>query len=464
MNKTALLALSLALTACSVGPDYQSPQNNISGDLFSSASNISSQEQINTQWWQVFNDPLLTKYIEQSATNNKDLQIALANIKRARAVRRESGAGFLPDIGSSAQASRTKSSGANSSFNSGQIRNVYDAGFDASWELDLFGGNRRNAEAADARIGSAVASYQDVMLTTFADVARNYYAARGAQKRIAITKQNADLLKQTFDLIEKRAELGEGSEFDVARARGEYQTTQARLPNIEAELQASLYALSVLLGLPPEALLSEMKDVKPLPTPPDIVPVGLRSDMLRRRPDIRIAERDLAASSADIGAETANLFPKFFITGDIGQQSRLFGDLFTAAAGMWSLGSIMQWSVFDGGATLARIDIQKAENEAALATYEKNVLEALADTETALIRYGREIETRNRLEESVQSRRESVRLAQKLLDAGEYDYLDALDAQRELTSSEDNLVTSETAAITKLVALYTALGGGWEEI
>ena len=462
MNRIYLLALVFGLSACSVGPDYQSPQNNVS-DEWSSSSGVSS-ESINAQWWQSFNDPLLVKYISLSSENNKDVQVALANIKRARAVRRESVGGLLPSIGGDAQANRSKSSGANSSFNSGEIRNVYDASFDASWEIDLFGGNRRGVEAAEARIGSATASYQDVMLTTYADVARSYYEARGYQKRIAITQKNVDLLQQTYQLIEDRASVGEASEFDVTRARGEYQATQARLPNLQAELQVSIFTLSVLLGLPPESLLEEMQAFQPLPAPPDIVPVGLRSEMLRRRPDIRVAERELAASSADIGVETAELFPKFFLTGDIGSQARLFGDLFTAAAGMWSLGSMLQWSIFNGGANLARIDIAKAENEAALATYEKTVLEALRDTESALTRYGREVETRKRLEASVQSRREAFQLAQELLDAGEYDYLEVLDAQRDLVSSEDSLVQSETITITKLVALYTALGGGWEEV
>ncbi|HPF79108.1 MAG TPA: efflux transporter outer membrane subunit [Alphaproteobacteria bacterium] len=465
MNKTLILALALFLPACSAGPDYQTPQNSFFDGWFSSAADISSQDPINVKWWEVFQDPLLTKYIEQSAQNNKDVQIALANIKKARAQRRESTGALLPSVGSDAQATRSKSSSAgSSSTNSGQIRNVYDAGFDASWELDLFGGTRRGVEAADARIGAAVASYQDVMLTTFAEVARTYYEARGSQKRIAITQQNADLLKQTYELIEKRVSVGEASQFDLTRARGEYQSTLARLPNLQADMETSVFSLSVLLGLPPEALLEEMKDVQPLPTPPDIVPVGLRSDILRRRPDIRIAERELAASSADIGVETAELFPKFFITGDIGTQARLFSDLFTAAAGFWSLGSVMQWSVFEGGAIQARIDSAKAENEAALKTYEKTVLEALGDVETALTRYGREIETRQRLQESVASRREAVSLAQQLLDVGESDYLDVLDAQRELTSGEDSLVVSETATVTKLIALYTALGGGWEAV
>jgi multidrug efflux system outer membrane protein len=454
MNRLPLFTLSFLLMACTVGPDYQGQKPTFMDKWYSSSSSVVSEDPINTQWWNIFNDPLLTKYIKQSAVNNKDIHIALANVNRARAVRRESGGTLLPSLDTNAAATRSKSSNA--------IRNVYDTGFDASWELDIFGGNHRSLEASNARLGVAMASHNDIMLSTFSEVAKNYYEARGAQKRIAITKNNTNLLKQTYDLVETRLEIGEATQFDAVRAKGEYQATQARLPNLEAELETNIFSLSVLLGLPPEALLKEMSTVHSLPSAPDIVPIGLRSDLLRRRPDVKMAERELAASSADIGEETANLFPKFYLTGDVGAQAGSFSDLFMASSGTWSFGPSIRWSVFEGRAIRARIDIEKAENQAALAMYEKAVLEALSDTEKALTRYGSEIETRNKLDMSVKSRREAVNLAQKLLDAGEVDYLAVLDVQRELTSSEDSLVISETQVITKLISLYTALGGGWQ--
>ncbi len=457
-----IIALSLGVASCAVGPDYQPQENNYSQNWASSPSDRVTQEDIMVEWWKVFKDPLLESYIERAAFNNKDIQIALANLKSARALRGVENAALLPQVGSSSQASRSKSSDAVSSFNSGEIRNLYDAGFDASWEADIFGGNRRAIEAADARLGGASADYNSVMLSTLAEVARNYYEARGLQKRIAITKNNSELLKKTFGVLDSRFEAGEASNFDVSRARGEYQLTRARVPNLEADLHASIFTLSVLLGEPPEALLEEMQSVKPLPTPPDLVPVGLRSDLLRRRPDIKSAERELAASVADIGVETAELYPKFFLTGTAGSQARLFGDVFSAAGGVWSLSSLVQWSIFEGGAIRARIQAEEAESQGALANYEKTILEALADAETALTRYGRELETRKLLNEGVQSRRQSVAFAKELFDAGEQDYLAVLDVERELTASEDDLVVSETNSITKLIALYAALGGGWE--
>lgn len=462
IRRSLIIVSMLSLGACAVGPDYEEPQSNFVERWFAPDTTHVSQEPITLEWWGVFKDPLLENYIEQAADNNKDVKIAIANLRRARALHSEEKAAFLPQIGSAASVGRSKSSDNLAANGDGQTRNLYDAGFDASWELDIFGGNRRASEAASARTGSAIADYQGVMLSTLSEVARNYYEARGLQKRIAIISNNADLQQKTFEVIKARQSVGEASEFDLSRARGEYQLTRARVPNLRAELNASIFTLSILLGQAPEALLDEMQKVKPLPTPPDVVPVGLRSEILRRRPDVRMAERDLAAEVADIGVETAELFPKFFLTGDVGSQARVFGDLFSAAGGLWSLGSLVQWSVFEGGAIRARIDAQEAMSEAALASYEKTVLEALGDAETALTMYGQELETRKRLDAGVQSRRKSVRLAKELFDAGETDYLAVLDSERELTSSEDDLVTSETRSITKLIALYTALGGGWD--
>ncbi len=396
-----LFTAILFLSSCTVGPDYQRPQQNIFDKWFSSDQELTISDPIKLDWWTMFDDPLLSEYVRMAAKNNKDIEIANANLLAARAVRSEAGSSFLPSVGGSSDASRSKQGSGSFNNGAGSIRNLYDAGFDASWELDLFGGNRRSYEAADARLGSAQANYHDVLLSTLSEVTRNYYEARGLQKRIAITEQNADLQKQTFGLIEDRLEVGEASEFDLSRAKGEYQLTLARIPNFRADLDTSIYMLSVLLGQPPEYLLDEMMQVKPLPAPPDLVPVGLRSELLRRRPDIRMAERELAASIADIGAQTAELFPKFFLTGDLGTQARTFGDLFTSMAEFWSVAGLVDWSVFEGGAIRSRIDVEKAESQAALAGYEKAVLEALADAESSLTQYGQELETRRRLGDAV---------------------------------------------------------------
>lgn len=460
------LICALGLSACAVGPDYQEPGFSIADKWFSrdADSPVSADAPVDTTWWTVFDDPLLTTYIEQAAAYNNDVESALARVTAARAARRVQSGAFFPQVDASASAVRSGSSDASSGFNSGEIRNSFDAGFDASWELDIFGQTRRSVEAADARVGSAVADYHAVMLSTLSEVARTYYEARGQQKRIIITENNATLLKETFDLAQARFEAGEASAFDTSRAQAEYEQILSRLPNLQAELQASLYSLGVLTGQMPEALLDEMATVQPLPAPPDLVPVGLRSELLRRRPDIERAERTLAAEVADIGVATAELFPKFFLTGAAGTDSRLFGDLFRAAAGAWSLGALVEMPIFRAGALRAQIDIEDAEAQAAFVDYEQTVLEAIADAETALIRYGKELETQKRLENVVTSRRRSISLADELFNAGEEDYLAVLDAERELIAAEDALVISETQTLTNLIALYTALGGGWEFI
>lgn len=465
MKRTIVFVLAtFILAGCTVGPDYAFPKSSFSDKWFAKENaGRAEQEEVKTEWWTVFGDPQLEKYIHQAAANNKNLEAARADVLRARALRREAKSSFFPDISAEGSRTRQGTSGTTSNtFSGGARRTVYDSSIDASWELDFFGGTRRETEAAQARLESAQEQERAVLLVVLAEVARNYYEVRGIQKRISIIKNNISLQEQTYKLIDTLFQLGETSEFDLSRARGQLQLTQSRLPDLDAEMRAGIFRLSVLLGQPPEALLDEMSASKPLPAPPDVVPTGLRSDILRRRPDIRVAERNLAASTADIGAETANLFPRFFLTGSAGRSSSVFSDLFISESNIFSIGQMLQWPVFEGGAIRARIKAQKAEAQQAAALYEQAVLEALSDTETALTRYAKKIKTSTLLQDAVKSRQHSVSLARMLFESGEEDFLSVLDAERELSSAEDELVLNETAAVLNLVTLYTALGGGWE--
>jgi multidrug efflux system outer membrane protein len=449
----------MLVPACSVGPDYTAPAPDYGDAWFSGLTEETiRQDPVITNWWEIFKDPLLDKYIDEAVNHNKDLDIALANVRAARAVRSEASAAFWPDLGFDPSFERSRSPGDGPD----RVGSSFDAQFDASWEIDVFGGNRRAQDAADARYESEISGYYGALLATLSEVARNYFEARGLQKQIAITEENAGLLKKTYDLVMDRREAGESSEFDVSRAEGEYQLILARIPDLRAGLRERIYTLSILLGQPPEYLLEEMLQSKPLPAPPDVVPVGLRSDLLRRRPDVREAERELAASTSDIGVAVAELFPKFSITGAYGSGASVFGDLFTGAAKAWSFGLPITWSLFEGGANQARIKIEEAEAQAALASYERTVLTALKDAETALTRYGESLETRRRLERAVLTRRRSVQFASELFRAGEEDFLSVIDSERELVSAEDQLVVIQTQNITNLIALYTTLGGGWE--
>lgn len=448
------LLLALLLAACTVGPDYRSPSGSFLDRWFSAPEETITQDAIQTDWWTVFGDPQLERYIRDAAAHNNTLKASQATVLQARALRREAAASFFPVIGAEGGHTRQNTgSGASG---------VYDSGFDASWEIDIFGGTRRAEEAASARLQKADDQKRGVLLAVLAEVARNYYEVRGVQKRIAVTQKNIALQEQTLKLVDSRNRLGEASAFDLNRARGQFQVTQSLLPDLNADMKAGIYRLSILLGQPPEALLGEMTQTRPLPAPPDVVPVGLRSDILRRRPDVRAAERDLAAHTADIGAATAELFPQFFLTGSAGRSASVFSDLFLPAGNVFSVAQIFQWPIFEGGAIRARIRAEEAEEMRAAALYEQTVLEALADAETALTRYAGTLETRNLLQDAYESRESAVKLARLLFDSGEEDFLAVLDAERELASVENDLASSETDSVLNLVALYTALGGGWE--
>ena len=480
-SRAFVLLPSLLLSACVVGPDYQTPdlqyadhwagnQANEQASVFKYAESDkaagaalpSQPATIKTDWWRLFNDPLLEKYISLAVVENSDLRAARARVKQARGLRQETDALYYPEVDASLSQTRLGSSRNTGSSTNNSRRTVYDVGLDASWELDLFGGIRRENEAEQARLEQAIDMQRAVLLSVVAETARSYFSIRGIQKRIAIMNANIDLQKSTFELVNNLFSMGEANEFDLSRAQGQLELTQARLPDLDADLRTGIFRLSILLGLPPEALLDEMLEFKPLPSPPDMVPLGLRSDILRRRPDIRMAERELAAATADIGVALADLYPSFSLTGSIGRSASVFGDLFEASSNVFAIGPILRWPIFQGGAIRANIKVQEAEAEEAAIRYEQTILSSLADVESALTRYAQKLKTRDRLKNAMVSSERSTELARVLFNSGEENFLSVLDAERELTSIKDNLVISETDVMLNLIALYTALGGGWE--
>ncbi|MDT8441349.1 MAG: efflux transporter outer membrane subunit [Desulfuromonadales bacterium] len=453
----------LILPACTVGPDYRAPQRNASDQWASLAGEQAASAQIDTAWWTIFADPQLEGYLADAVRQNHQLEMARAGVQRAVALRRETGADFYPSVDTRLSHARARTSGAASNDSSGpSYRSLYTATLAASWEVDLFGGIQRAEQAATARLLGAEEERRAVLMAILAETARGYLEIRGVQKQIAITRKNIAVQEQTYRLVESLFTVGEASEFDLSRARGQLQLTRSRLPDLDAALRTGIYRLAVLLGQPPESLLEEMLENRPLPAPPDRVPVGLRSEILQRRPDVRAAERALAAAVAEIGVATADLYPKFFLTGDLGRSARTLSDLLESASNVASLGQLLQWPVFAGGALQAKIAVREAEARQAAAAYEQTVLASLADVESALIRYLQKLETRRRLGDAVQSRRQAVGLARALFNAGEENFLAVLDAERELIAAEDDLVVSETNTVLHLVTLYTALGGGWE--
>ena len=466
MIKRALLITSalLSLSACTVGPDFMRPDVQIKGWIAQQ-----NQQDVITAWWRVFNDPVLDDLIEDVAQDNLDIQIARARIAESRALKGIARAPLLPNFGSDGSLSRTKQSENNPQFIQApgidipQIQETYKAGFDASWEIDLFGGNRRALEAASARLGSAEALRRDVVLSVLAETARNYVTLRGGQKRLTLLKKNADLQAQTADLVSKQVKIGIARDVDLARAQAQLENTRAQIPAVEAQIRNTAYRLAVLTGRQPVALLEVLEASAPLPAPEEVIPVGLKSDLLRRRPDIQIAERELEAATADIGVAVAELYPSFNLTGSFGYLAAdSLGDLIKGASEQWFFTPFIDFPIFKGGRLRANIKAAEARESQAALDYEQTVLRALEETESALVSYAKEQETRARLRRSVEASVRAANLAGKLYDKGLADFIDVLQAERDLSMAENNLVKSETRVLTNLIALYKALGGGWE--
>lgn len=458
-----LLVTAVIMSSCTVGPDYIPPQLEANDQWSTSAPAINKGERQLSQWWSQFDDSTLENYIDQAVAHNKTLSIAKSNILRAHALRRQTGSLFAPTVDGNLSHTRQGTSGTTSNtFSAGSRQTLYNAGIISNWELDIFGGLRRQANASDARLESAIANKDTVLLGIVAEVGRTYFDILGLQKRIDIIETNIALQSKTYELIEDLFKAGEANEFDLSRARAQEQLTRSRLPDLKAEMKASIFRLSVLLGQPPEFLLTNFASGQALPQAPDIIPTGIRSDVLRRRPDIRRAERDLAAATEDIGVHVAELFPRFFLTGGIGRASNTSHDLADQLSNTFSFGQLMQWPIFSAGRIRAQIDVEKAEAAMAADYYEQTLLNALSEVETSLARYIEKRATQNKLQRAFASQQRAAALARVLFHAGETDFLAVLDAERTLSDVEDNLATSETDVLLNLVTVYAALGGGWQ--
>jgi NodT family efflux transporter outer membrane factor (OMF) lipoprotein len=339
---------------------------------------------------------------------------------------------------------------------------VYQAGFDAAWEIDVFGGTRRAVQAARADVAAAVFGRRHVLITIFAETARCYVEARAYQRRLAVAAANINAQADLLDLTRDRFTNGLTGELDVQQADSLLAATRAQAPLLESGFRASVYHLGLLLGQPPGALLEELADAAPIPAAPPSVPVGLPSDLVRRRPDIQQAERRLAAATARIGAATSDLYPKFWLTGALGLQSVGASDWFSAGSRFWSAGPTVQWRIFDAGRIRANIRLQDARASQALAAYEQSMLAAFTDVETAMTAYAKEQIRRQLLAHAAKANEQAVALAGDLYRHGLTDFLHVLEAQRSLYQSQDALIESDRAVSSDLIALYKALGGGWE--
>jgi multidrug efflux system outer membrane protein len=452
------------LSACAVGPDYKTPTTEV-GSAYSNASHPEfSVQGVETTWWTLFQDKDLTGLVEQTVSHNRDLQVARANLHEARALYMDAGLNLAPTVTSHANYTVQKRSlGAlNNLHYAPRDLKLYNAGFDAFWEIDLFGRVRRNVEASSDEVDAQEATLRDLGVSLIAEVARNYFELRGLQNQLAVTNKNAKNQTQTLAITRLRLEGGRGTELDTSRATAQLNTTQALVPPLESAIHQTINRLSVLTGQVPGTLTGKLSVPAPLPTIPKTIRIGQPAELLRRRPDIRIAERTLAAATARIGVATADLFPKVTFVGTIALEASTFSGLGAAASDSYSLGPRISWAALDLGRVYARIKAADARAEAGLAQYEQTVLNALEETENALVNYNREKSRRELLTSAAQASTKAHALAHLRFKEGVSDFLTVLDAELRLLQDQERLAQSETATATALTALYKALGGGWE--
>ncbi len=472
LHRVVYLGLMLCLavmTGCAVGPDFQPPQRQIPDEwtgptAVPATEPVAPAEEGLAKWWTVFEDSTLTSLVERAVQSNLDMKLAEARIRQARAARRGALSGIGPTVNATGSFRRSQSPGSSGPGRDkeGPTTNQHQGGFDAGWELDIFGGVRRGVEAADADLQATVETCRDVLITLAAEVARNYIDLRAFQQRIAIAQKNLKAQQHSAELTRQRFQAGFVSGLDVANADAQVATTTAQIPLLETSARQTIYSLSVLLGREPAALMQELSVTSEIPAAPPSVPVGVPSELLRRRPDIRRAEVEIHAATARIGVATADLFPKVMLSSSIGYQAGDLNSWFDLISRFWSLGSLVRWQVFDIGRVRSDIEMRKALEEQSVIAYQQTVLAALQEVENALITSAKEQEHHKALVEAVAANRKAVELATELYTQGQADFLNVLQAQRALYVSGDALAQSTRTISTNLIALYKALGGGWE--
>ncbi|MEJ2039175.1 MAG: efflux transporter outer membrane subunit [Desulfosarcinaceae bacterium] len=460
---TALLFLSV-LAGCAVGPDYQRPETAVPNQYSGPEPTVEAAELDLARWWTVFDDPMLNDLVQKAAAANLDLKLAEARVRRARAAKAVAAGGLGPTLDGSGSYKRSESAVTTATGGSESVTgDLYRGGFDAAWEIDIFGSRRRSLEAAEADLQSAVEDHRAVLVSLMAEVAGNYIQLRGYQQQIEITRQNLAAQQHSTRLTRERFEGGFVSGLDVANAEAQSAATSAQIPLLESLARQTIYSLSILIGEPPAALDAQLSPAGAIPSAPPVVPLGVPSDLLRRRPDIRQAEARIHAATARIGVAAAELFPKFTLTGSFGYQSSDFGSLLDWVNHFWSFGPSVLWRLFESGSLRANVEVQKALQEQELITYRQTVLNALQEVENALVASAKEQSHRQALVTAVTANRKAVSLAEKLYTEGLTDFINVLQAQQSLYSTENALVQSTATVSTNLVALYKALGGGWTE-
>jgi len=458
--RAALLAAALALVACaSVGPDYHAAKI-ATPQLQGLDATQENTAPFQAAWWKQFNDPTLDALIQRAAANNLDLRIAVARLHESRALLSGAKSDRLPTIDTSASYDRSR--GQQPGFSTERsTTTTYRAGFDASWELDLFGGVRRSVEAAGADLGASEAALHGAQVSLLAEVARNYFELRGSQLRLDIARRDIDNQRQTVHLTEVRQQLGSGAEQDVASAKARLAAVQAQLPLLQTLVSASENRLAVLLGARPGELGIDLSPTHSTPIAASL-PIGDAGDVLARRPDVQMAEREYAAATARIGVAKADFFPHISLGGFLGFLSGRSNDFGSPATRAWSLMPSIHWDGLNVQRVRANLHASEARADAAQANYQRSVLEAIEDIDNAVTGFNQQrLRVDHLIEQGRQSRR-AADLARVRYRQGATGFLELLDAERTQLAAEDDLAQAETAINTRAVAVYKALGGGWQ--
>jgi outer membrane protein, multidrug efflux system len=462
MRRVALPLLAAALAGCAVGPDYVRPATPVAERFDQAANTTYSSEDAVAEFWTLFEDETLQRLVNDASTANHDLRIALARVTEVRALRREARLDLAPTITAGAGYTDRRLPAVEAVPGIPRDQELYDAGFDALWELDFFGRLRRGAEAASAEVGAAEAGLRDAQVIVTAEVTRTYFELRGQQQQLDVARRNVANQRTTLDLTQVRLDAGRGTELDTSRAQAQLSSTRAKIAPLEAAVARSTHHLGVLTGREPGALRAMLAPSESLPELPTVAAVGDPAELLRRRPDIRIAERELAAATARIGIAVADLFPRVTFTGSAGYVAGSFEGLGDDGSSATLIAPGLSWAAFDLGRVRARIAGARARSDGALLRYEQIVLRALEETENALVTHARSREQLAHVADAARASSTAAGLARLRYENGASDFLQVLDAERSLLESEDRLAQTRTETATSLVAVYKALGGGWE--
>jgi NodT family efflux transporter outer membrane factor (OMF) lipoprotein len=483
-------AALLLLAGCTAGPNFETPEWLSPASWFATkaepiqrAPSMPAAEPIDPEWWNLFKDPQLTALEKRVAGENLDVQVATVRLAESRAQLGIVGAAQFPNLNANGSYTRQKASdvgvfanapnalGANgaSSSNAGGRRSaplnafdVYQVGFDAAWEIDLWGRVRRSVESAGSSVEASAEARRDILLSNLAELARDYIQLRGVQALLRIAQDNVRTSQQSLQLTQQRAAGGVTTDLDVANAAAQLRTTAAEIPRLQQRESEFINAISLLLGQPPNALQAELIEAKPVPPLPPRIPVGLPSELARRRPDIRQAEAQLHAATADIGVAVANFYPSVKLSGSLGLQSIQPWQMFNLNARDYAVGPGITIPIFEGGRLRATLALRQSQQQEAAINYQKTVLTAWHEVDNALTAYQTEQARRDQLVQAVAQNQRALSLAQSRYQEGVADFLQVLTAQQNLLSTQQQLALTTTNVSANLVAVYKALGGGWE--